>query len=166
VVLLAAAGIGVGLLGRGSDARPLEVAAVRSFDPQGDNRTENEELAPAAIDGDPGTAWRSERYNDPASIAGKDGVGLALTLADPAQLTSIDITTPTGGWAAQVYVVSGTEPQDLAGWGDAVASVSDAGDGTTRLSLRGSTGDGVLIWFTRLAPNGSVEVSDVTVQGR
>jgi hypothetical protein len=168
VAALGVAGVlgGLAVVSGQTGATTIDAVSVRSFDPQGDNRTENEELAPSAIDGDPATAWRTERYTDPASIAGKDGVGLALELDRTARLATVDVTTAEGGWAGRIYVASGTDPQDLAGWGDAVASVADAGPGTTRFSLDGAAGDRVLVWFTRLAPSGAVEVSNVTVRGR
>jgi serine/threonine-protein kinase len=144
----------------------VAAAGATSFDPQGDNGTEREDLVANAIDGDPATAWRSEQYRDPDDLAGKDGIGLIVELTEPAELTELDVITPEGGWSAQVHVASGTTPDQLEGWGAALDRAEDADAGTTTFDLDGRTGDRVLVWFTRLAPSGTVQVSELVVRAR
>ena len=70
---------------------PAEIASVAAYDPDGDGE-ENDELARAALaDGDPATNWRTVCYAR-SFMGGKQGVGLALTLAAPAAGTlSFDV---------------------------------------------------------------------------
>jgi hypothetical protein len=147
----------------GDDAVPI--AAVETFDPQGD-QVEHEDEVGGAVDDDPATAWTSETYRDPVAMAGKDGVGLVLRLDGSATVAEVDVQTPEGGWHAQVYVGSGDPPTDLAGWGPPVTSVADADAGTVRLSFDEVDADRVLLWFTQVPPSGAVAVSRVTVRGR
>ena len=67
---------------RRPDRRPVEVAAVTSFDPPPDgNGEENDDRAALAVDGDRSTAWTTKTYFDQFGPAGlKDGVGLVLDL--------------------------------------------------------------------------------------
>jgi serine/threonine-protein kinase len=168
LVLLGAVGVvAASLLIDGSTAAgPVAVASVRSFDPQGDNGVENEELTPNAIDGDPSTAWRSERYTDPVALAGKDGVGLVLALDGTRSLDALEVTTAEAGWSARVYVADAGDRPTLEDWGEPVSSVAEVDASTVRFALDGARGREVLLWFTRLPATGAVEVSDVTVTAR
>jgi hypothetical protein len=75
---------------------PVPIAGVQALDPQGDD-SENNDLAARAIDGDTGTAWRSERY-DNAQFGGiKKGVGLAVDLGDPVSVSAVTVTGPGSG---------------------------------------------------------------------
>ncbi|HEX2575074.1 MAG TPA: hypothetical protein VHK88_01910, partial [Aquihabitans sp.] len=106
----------------------------------------------AVTDGDPASTWRTEKYEDRDGLAGKEGVGLVATTTEPADLEELVVTTPVGGWTAQVYVAEGFPPGDLAGWGDPVAEATDVAAGEVTVDLGGRTGNAVLVWFTRLAP--------------
>ncbi|MCU1372329.1 MAG: serine/threonine protein kinase [Ilumatobacteraceae bacterium] len=142
----------------------LPVTSAASFDPQGDNGTEHEEQVLNALDQNPDTAWRSEKYGDPEAMAGKDGVGLILSLDGVHDIGQIDVRTPDAGWSGQVYVTDGDAPDDLAGWGEPLASVQGADAGLTRLDLTDARGSQVLVWFTRTADSGEVAVSEITVR--
>ena len=145
---------------------PVTIASATSFDPQGDTLEENQAQVGNVIDGDDATTWSSERYRDPVDLAGKDGVGLALTLDATREVDGLDVAAIEGGWSAQVYVGSGPAPADLAGWGEPVASVSQVASGPSTMRFPATTGDRVLLWFTRLPPSGAVEVRGVTVRAR
>lgn len=170
VVLLLAAMAGAFALADGGDpsggAGPdrIAVTSIASFDPQGDNGTEHEDQVLQALDGNTGTAWRSEQYGDPEKMAGKDGVGLILTLDGTHDVGQVDVRSPEGGWSAQVYVVDGDAPTDLAGWGEPAASVQGAAAGLTRFAPIDARGDHVLVWFTRTADSGEVAVSELAVR--
>jgi serine/threonine-protein kinase len=169
-VLLLATMAGLFALGDGDGASEepgsgrLSVASIASFDPQGDNGTEHEDQVLNAVDQDSGTAWRSETYGDPEKMAGKDGVGLILTLDGSHDIGQVDVRTPEGGWSAQLYVVEGDAPSDLGGWGKPVTSVQGADAGLTRFTPPDARGEQILVWFTRTADSGEVAVSEITVQ--
>jgi serine/threonine-protein kinase len=169
IVLLAAMAGAFALQGGGKStdaptADTVSVVSAHSFDPQGDNGGEHEDQVPNALDQNPDTAWRTERYKDPEAMAGKDGVGLVLALDGAQDIGQVDVRTAEDGWSAQVYVVDGDAPTDLAGWGTPLASVASAQAGLTRFALDGAHGDQVLVWFTRVADSGEVAVSEVSVR--
>ena len=85
---------------------PLRIAAVRDYDPQGDSGAEspeNPEQRGLAVDGDPSTAWYTEKYRDTPAFGGlKTGVGLLLRLTGPAVATQLVVSSPTPGAGFQV----------------------------------------------------------------
>ncbi|MGN6693349.1 MAG: hypothetical protein ACTHN0_04160, partial [Aquihabitans sp.] len=169
IVLLAAMAGAFALQGGEKTADPptadtLSVVTAHSFDPQGDNGGEHEDQVLNALDQNPNTAWRTENYKDPEVMAGKDGVGLVLTLDGAQDIGQVDVRTTEGGWSAQVYAVDGDAPSDLAGWGEPLASVKGADAGLTRFELDGAHANQVLVWFTRVADTGDVAVSEVSVR--
>jgi len=143
----------------------VEIAQVRSFDPVvGDG--ENEDRLPLVVDGDPATAWSTERYGD-RTTGKKGGVGLMITVDGATELSRLDIDTPEGGWSGDVYVTAGDVPFDLAGWGEPVATLSEVETGTVEVDLDGRRGRMVLIWFTNLVPVGddfAAQVSGVELR--
>jgi tRNA A-37 threonylcarbamoyl transferase component Bud32 len=147
----------------GSADAVVPISSAASFDPLGDS-TEHDDQVPNAVDGKGDTAWTSENYTDPDAMAGKDGVGLVLALDGSHDLGQVDVESPEAGWSAQIYVVDGDAPADLAGWGEPLTSVQSATAGPTRFTLPDATGNHVLVWFTRTPPSGTIVVSDVTVR--
>jgi hypothetical protein len=64
-------------------AQPVEIASVVAFDPEGDDRSENDELAIDALaDDDPATEWRTVCYSG-NFMGGKRGVGLIVSFDAP-----------------------------------------------------------------------------------
>ena len=172
VALIGLAGVAAAFAMQGRDPNTVDastgavaIASATSFDPQGDNQEEHEDLVPNAIDQDPTTAWKTEHYGDAEKMAGKDGVGLVLELDGTHDIDRVDVRSPEGGWSAQVYVADGDAPTDLAGWGEPVSSVQGAAPGLTRFRPISATGDRVLLWFTRTADSGEVTVSEASVHG-
>jgi hypothetical protein len=142
-------------------AATVSVVGARSFDPDvGD--VENEELAANAVDRDPATTWRTERYKSRQFGNLKSGVGLIVDLDTAHRLSQVTVQSPAGGWAAQVYVANGA-PGTLEGWGLPVADSSDLGAGATTFDVGGAQGDSVLVWITDLGPTNRVEIGEVTV---
>lgn len=80
---------------------PLRIAAVRDYDPQGDGGAqspENPDQRGLAVDGDPATAWYTEKYRDTPAFGGlKTGVGLMLRLTGPSVATEMVVSSPTPG---------------------------------------------------------------------
>ena len=136
-----------GTSGGGSEIR-LSSGAASEFDPEGDQReTGTERLA---IDSNPtGTAWSSEHYDTPDFGGLKDGVGLAIDAGSTVTAKSMAIRSPTPGYDAQIYETSGSPPSDLSGWGQPVATISNAG-GNETVPLGGRAAKSFLIWVTKL----------------
>ena len=74
--------------GGGSPAEPIGIVGAQAFDPVGGDG-ENSAEAPLAIDGDPATAWRTERYDSRAFGGLKDGVGIFVDLGEAAHLEQL-----------------------------------------------------------------------------
>jgi tRNA A-37 threonylcarbamoyl transferase component Bud32 len=146
-LLLGRSGAGdlFGALG-GDDDTPVTITSAQAFDPGGDGR-ENDLDAPLAIDGDPGTAWETEGYNDRDITKLKDGVGLVLVLDRSTTLEQLELDSPTNGWKVRVYVAD-QPAADLAGWGEPVATTDDGmASGTSVIDLGGAKGAAVLVWI-------------------
>ena len=62
---------------------PITGLVAADLDPQGDPPSENPELAPLAVDGDPATGWNTSTYTQNLGPAGlKTGVGLTVDLGE------------------------------------------------------------------------------------
>ncbi|CAN5857438.1 hypothetical protein BH23ACT2_BH23ACT2_20570 [soil metagenome] len=174
--LLFLVGVGGGLVALANSGtaagpgRTIAVAEVATFDPPPGDLVENDGQLGLITDDDTETAWSTERYGSPDLTSEKDGVGLVVALAGSSDLQRIDITTPAGGWTAQMHVVDGEIPTDFEGWGDATAEVAEVEAGTVQVEMDGVAGRAVLIWFTRLAPieggRHTATVSAIEVRGR
>ncbi len=149
--------------GAETPAAPISRLDAVVFDPQGDG-DEHSELTEGVIDDNPTTAWETHQYRAPAETFGglKAGVGLYVELDAVHDLSTVTVTTERG-WSGEVYVAD--DPgAELAGWGAARASVSDAPDTTVDIGLdRGTRGRYVLLWLTRLPSSGKLHVSNIQV---
>ncbi len=130
----------------GSDGR-LAVADAADFDPLGGGSEHGEDI-PLAHDGDPGTAWETEGYNQP-DLAPKAGVGM-WARAD-GQPSSVQVDLVRGGSTVQLFAFEGEPPADPAQWGEPIGGAS----GEDRVTAEVPEGRPVvLVWFTELPPDG------------
>ncbi len=179
IVLLAGALGGLGVLfsrsevgkeilqgdgGSGSGAAVTAVAAVaaHSFDPEGDDRTENEDDVGAVTDGDPNTSWSTVRYETREFGGLKEGVGLWVELPEQVKVRRVRVSSPTTGWDARLYVAPRPTSR-LVDWGSPVARQQSI-RGSADFDVGGADGKAVLLWITRLGDNGRVEVAEVTIE--
>lgn len=101
----------------------VSIAAITSYDPNGDDGTENEELIPALTDRIPTTGWTTVCYNA-RYFGSKQGVGVVLRLSEAARGT-LDVFVGNGPWQLQIYAsTTGIQPT-IEGWGEPV----DTGEG-------------------------------------
>lgn len=71
---------------------PIEVFRATDFDPEGDPPEENPDQTGRAVDGRPGTAWRTQAYLDNPRLGGlKSGVGLVLDLGSEKSVGSVQL---------------------------------------------------------------------------
>jgi eukaryotic-like serine/threonine-protein kinase len=144
-------------------ATPIALVSATDFDPLGDGGESGGSVG-NAIDGNPATAWETEQYQAPQQEFGgnKDGVGLFVELDAVHDIDDVAVTTDESGWSADVYVAD--EPAtDLAGWGQARGSTSDAGT-TADIPLdSGTRGRYVLLWLTRLPSSGKLHVNEIQI---
>jgi eukaryotic-like serine/threonine-protein kinase len=141
----------------------LHSNAAHDYDPLGDD-TEHAAQTAFAIDGNPTTVWTTESYS--TGDLQKDGVGLALDAAPGAAFRELRVRTPTPGFAADVYVASGDAlPSTLpnAGWKQVATVASVDSKQTIDLDTAGQRARWVLLWITRLPPEGRVAISELTL---
>lgn len=149
---------------------PLRVFEASDFDPEGDPPEENPEQVPNAIDGNPGTAWKTSRYVDDARLGGlKSGVGLLLDLGSEQAVGSVQLDLAGQPTSLEVFA---TPP----GVDDAPVELADArrltgltADGTTAVARFDTVVRTryLIVWLTKLpaVPGGfRGEISEVTVR--
>lgn len=137
--------------------------------PGADPTVDNPESAGAAVDDDTATSWTSGTY--PEGLGTKPGIGLGMTLAQPATLESLRVDSPSRGARYAVYSVpEGTDPNQVADLSGLrrVAS-GELRSGLTSIDVEESpqAAGGLILWFTELPPEGdSVSVEEIAVVGR
>ncbi|HEU0213367.1 MAG TPA: protein kinase family protein [Jiangellaceae bacterium] len=133
---------------------PLAISSAVDYDPDGDG-DENPEDTPLAIDADPETAWVTQNYFDPLEDQ-KPGVGLYLDLGAALPVAGLNLDLVGEDSALEIRVPSdgGTEvPGDVDDW--TVLVEFDSAGAELPVSLESPiTTRYVLVWFTRLPPDG------------
>jgi len=145
--------------------RVIPIVSVDDFDPYGDTREENPQLAPLAIDGDPATAWTTVRYRQP-DLTGKPGVGLLLDLGAPRPVRAIDLRLVGNG--TDVSIRATDDPTKAPEEFRSMAEVTGASNAITLRVPKPVTTRYVLVWLTNVpAVNGSYQggVAEVRVLG-
>lgn len=132
----------------GEPTTPVAVVAATDFDPEGDPPEEYPEDAPLAVDGDVGTAWGTQTYDQQFGPGGlKSGVGLVLDLGGTQDVRRVQVTVGGGQTAAQVYVTDGA-PDSLQGLEPAGAG---AGDDVITITFDSpARGSHLVVWLTRV----------------
>jgi len=132
-----------------------------AIDPYGGDG-EHQDQARLAVDGDPATAWTTQRYA--TGSLGKPGVGLAVTAARPAAARRITIRTPTPGFRAAIYGAGGGRPvpgSPRSGW-VRVAGVSTVRSGVPIRLTASAPMRHWLVWIVALAPGRkSAEIAEI-----
>ena len=115
-------------------AEPLRVRDPVSFDPDGDDGSENDELLPLLLDGDRATSWRTVTYYDRPDFGGlgKDGVGFYVSLDPDAEVAAVELGVDNPGTNIDILVAD--QPgESIDGW-DTVAEERNA-SGKTLIAL-------------------------------
>jgi serine/threonine-protein kinase len=160
-------------------AAPVPIAEAIPFDPQGRGAPgDNDQLAAAAIDDDPASAWRTESYDTADFFGSKTGVGLGLVVGQATRAQTLTIDGSTNGWGGRLFVLG---PEQLADGLDGVDpdeltpdAVLEDVRGPVTVELGGrelAEGDVVLIWITNLGEpqdggRHRVEIAQASLQGR
>jgi hypothetical protein len=162
-----------GPTGQSSPLRMLPVQRVLDFDPQGEDKAENPEQAPLAVDGDPATGWHTSTYFGSADLGGlKDGVGIVLDLGGAREVDALRVRlggTPTSLTFFAAPSGMAKPPSTLAGL-TRVASLNRAGSDATVSLQSGVLTRYVVVWLRRVPEVGAGEyrgeISEVAVRGR
>lgn len=138
--------------------QPLPIASITDFDPLGDDHEKPQRLG-ALTDGDPDTAWETERYESP-DLGGKGGVGLQIRVGSTKPVRRVEAAGPDTGWNASLYVGDG--PWTAAPTGPAAAELSGGG----HFALADPSPDRyLLLWITKVPPGGKLRLTELAVLG-
>jgi serine/threonine protein kinase len=148
-------------------SRLLNPAGAQAFDPYGDGQDENGQLAPAAVDDNPSTAWHTFWYATAHFGNLQSGTGLVVDMGRSVTVTSVQVLLgPVPG--ANVQLRIGDSDSSLTTMG--VAATAD--DASGEINMRPTApyhGRYVLIWFTKLPPESGgrfqADVYNVSVRG-
>lgn len=135
----------------GTQALVPDAGQLRAFDPAGDGRENDDDLA-QMVDGDPSTAWRTEVYFRPDFGGLKDGVGVIVDLGEERQVAGGSLTTMLPGVTARLYVA-----EEPAGSVDEWSTLGDPTvlEETTTIRGEPTRARYVLVWLEgELAPVG------------
>ncbi|HLX31260.1 MAG TPA: protein kinase [Gaiellaceae bacterium] len=165
-VLFAVAGLaaalllsGAGRLGGASGAGAgtvVHLHGITTYDPRGGEQQALGSTAKYATDGSAATTWKTERYASQAFGNLKDGLGLVLSTGGTITLSRVTVATPTPGFTARIEVGSSPSGPFTAD------SVTEPVSSTTTFALDGRAGSYWVVWITRLPPELSAEISNVT----
>jgi hypothetical protein len=167
LLVIAAVGVGAWTIGRSlgspntpqaentptaSATPPAAVKVVKpkkasGFDPLGDPPEEKNEMAPLAIDGKPSTLWKTENYSSADLGNLKAGVGLLLDMGKSVPISDVAATLGSAS-GASVELKVGDAPQL-----DSLKTVAHEKNASGKITLKpaeATSGQYVLIWFTRL----------------
>jgi hypothetical protein len=147
---------------------PVPIAAVTAFDPQGDDGGENDDRLPAAVDGDPSTAWRTSTYLQQLGPDGlKTGVGLVLDLGRPQLVSTVTLELEGRGTSLELAVTD--ELPRRRPDATTVATSPDTGPLVTLRPESPVEARYLLVWLTRLPELGPEEfrggITEITVRG-
>ncbi|GDY30920.1 protein kinase family protein [Gandjariella thermophila] len=130
-------------------AGPVRPSGIVVYSPDGDPDSPNR--ARLAIDGNPGTVWKTDNYfqNFPAL---KSGIGLMVSFPTAVRLAAVTVTSPSQGATVEIR----TAPSDNADLDQTqVIGSAPLGAGDTRIPVNmPAPGQRVLIWITSLGGGG------------
>ena len=116
----------------------VSLKGIRSYDPNGDDGSENETQVPLLTDNNPATLWTTVCYGD-KYFGSKAGVGLVLELSGNG-IGTINANFAGGPWNAEVYAsTADVMPAKFEDWGLRVANAygDNAGMGTFNVQTPG-----------------------------
>ena len=147
-------------------AHPLGVAAISAFGPEGTADGDNPKLVSRALDVSGDEPWYSQWYATPEFGDLRSGTGLLLDMGETVTVTDIRLVLGSRP-GADVQLRVGNSPflADL----PSVATAQDASGAVQLTAPVLAKGRYVLIWFTRLPPDGQghyqVSVYNAIVDG-
>ncbi len=154
----------------------LTPVSAHGFDalssPGADPSDENDDQAGYAIDGDPGTAWSTQHYVASPFFGGlKSGTGLILDMGRRVRLRSVTVTFGAAPGADVAIEIGNGDTLAAATLSTftTVATADDIGGTHTFTTRSPATGRYVLIWFTKLPPDGhtgyAAQIYTIVVRG-
>jgi hypothetical protein len=135
---------------------PVAPQSVAVYNPEG--KGDNTGRAKYAIDGNPGTVWRTEKYRQQFPTI-KPGVGLVVTFPDPITLSQVKVVGGTAGTKVEIRSATEKNP-DLAD--TKVVGNGDLTNGETTIPLAQPTqGEYFIIWITQLSESDGQYMTEI-----
>jgi serine/threonine-protein kinase len=142
-------GLGDAVGGKPEKPTPVKLAAVSSFDPQGDDLQEHDDEVGNAVDGNDSTYWPTSTYHYGDGSLGKPGVGIVLDAGRPVALDSMTVASDTPGAVAEI------KASDSPNGGFEVVSPQQTLKSTTTYELESPESRYYLVWITKVTPGSS-----------
>jgi hypothetical protein len=131
---------------------PLQPAAIDVYNVTG--TPDYPQDAQLAVDGDPGTFWRTETYFDDFPAL-KPGEGLIATFDKPTKFREVDITTSHPGSVVEIRAADTPQPASIDDT-RLVSSPAPLGNGLTKIQLnQQDPSKYLLVWITHLQGGGN-----------
>lgn len=132
-----------------------------------DGRPDNPGEAGRVIDGDPATAWTTDRYYDAEPFPKfKEGLGLMLRLPAPTTLGTVTVESPSAGTVVELRSTPGPSPSGL-GETSALSAPTPLQPGRTTIAVQGREPvEHVLVWVPTLGSTdgrNQASVSEITL---
>ena len=113
----------------------ITLKGIHSYDPNGDDKVENEAMVPALLDNNPATVWTTVCYGD-KYFGSKGGLGLVLEMSGTG-IGTINANFANGPFNAEVYVSDApTIPARMEDWGLRVADKYSANAGMATFDVK------------------------------
>ena len=126
-----------------------KIQQVTTFDPEGDDGQENDELVGLSIDGDPATVWSTLCYGS-RTLGGKGGVGVVADLGTAA-IGTFAVSIASAPYQIQILTAGdGAIPPQIADWGSPLKRAVGADPEVVTVSINKPTRY-VLVMFKQLA---------------
>ena len=126
-----------------------KIQAVTTYDPEGDDGQENDDLVSRSIDGNPATFWSTLCYGS-KTLGGKGGVGIVADLGTPA-IGTFTVSIASAPYQVQILTAGdGAIPAAIADWGSPLKRAVGADAEAVTVSINKPTRY-VLVMFKQLA---------------
>src|SRR4051794_1245381 len=125
------------------------IVKVTTYDPEGDDGQENDNLAAFAIDGNPATMWSTLCYGS-RTLGGKTGVGIVADLGKAA-IGTFTVSVASAPYQIQILTAGdGSIPAQIGDWGAPLKRAVGANPESVTVSLS-KPSRYVLVLFKQLA---------------
>jgi tRNA A-37 threonylcarbamoyl transferase component Bud32 len=147
-----------------STAGQLSVQNVSVYMVVPGRQADNPQEAGNTIDYTSSASWSTDLYATPNFGGLYNGIGLSLDLGSSLKLRRLEVSSPTAGWSAAVYVSEHAIPSGnpASSWGQPLDAASSI-DGNHAFSLGNSRGRYILFLITNLGPSDRVDISKLRV---
>lgn len=126
-----------------------KIVKVTTYDPEGDDGQENDDLVARSIDGNPATVWSTLCYGS-RTLGGKGGVGVVADLGTPA-IGTFTVSVASAPYQIQILTSGGDAiPVQIADWGPPLKRAVGANPESVTVSISKPTRY-VLVLFKQLA---------------